>query len=594
MASKPYKVLGQKPANRWALYVAKALALVALLLLFCNWAPALPPACIAVAWTVLSVVSSTVLAYHSVVRKAHKQYMFKSGGLVSKVNNGRAFSLLASFVVSMALMAGLVFELPKWALAEWSMVVAAVPLYLVVCTLVKRFLAKELEAPFQTSKAITWSSGILGVLLCAAYLLVSTLEPVTIYANATDAFMAAKQPFGNSPSALMSETGKLVALVDGLTAYGMSKAAEVSVGAYFAWRLAIVASAWFGVASLIGACSLGLRELKLVFSPLDAFIDQDADFPLVKRFLCVAVALPVVSTLVFIVADWKIAETVDTCEYTAFETVVRDHVGLAVYVLDGKYFDQQKVEGLIEEARQASAHLAEERAEVLTPLVNEAYDRRLENVDDYLDWFYSLPADYERLVQYFTGTVESGMRDQLAQRISNGVDESRFAEQFEQFLTRSEALKARLLAELEQYEVDYVPRWLVVPVETFESNFLDKPLKPTQEFLDASERMGLSVSVGAIAGAIATRAAEKAVAKPFFKKAVAELLEKLAVRGFLAEGGTAIAPGVGTAIGLGVGFIADFLFLKADEAMNRESYRNEITDAIEESRQEMLALVGAA
>ena len=51
--------------------------------------------------------------------------------------------------------------------------------------------------------------------------------------------------------------------------------------------------------------------------------------------------------------------------------------------------------------------------------------------------------------------------------------------------------------------------------------------------------------------------------------------------------GTAAGAVVGTAAGFGV----DFGLLKLDEFMNREQYRQEIVDTIEEGRTEMLALV---
>ena len=594
MPSEANGVFSSEAIRRWGVYFAKAATLFVLLLLLARFAPAMPPVGVAVLWAVLSVASAIGLAYHGVIKKAHRQFMLKSGGFGSRVNGGRTFSLVVAFVVSAALFAGLVFESPKWGLAEWLVIALAIPLYLVVYEAMTRFLSKELEALFLNSKAVLFSCAIVGALLCLAYLVICYLEPATAYTNATQAFMAAKQPFESSPSALLSEVGKFVALVDGLAAYGMSKAAEASIWAYLVWRIVISASAFFGVASLLGTCALEPREMKLVFLPLEAAGDPDADVQPVKHFVVVACALPLALAIAFLAADAKVSELVETEEYTAVEAVVREHAGLVAYVLDGKYYDQLKVRDLIAKARGASADLAAEREAALTPLINEAFDQRVENVDSYLDWYYSLPADYERLVQYFAGTVESGMREQLEQRINENVDESALAEKLEYYLRQSEALKAELQDELQQYEVDAVPEWLIVSTEALNDDFLDKPLAPTESFLEASERMGISVGVGAIAGIIAKRAAEKVLAKPFFKKILAEVLEKLAMRGLLAEGGTLIAPGVGTAIGIGLGFATDYLLLKADEVMNREGYREDIVAAIEESRQEMLALVRAS
>lgn len=574
--------------KRWTPFLVKALVVFAALALVGCFAPVMPPACVALCWAALSAILAVGLVYLAVIRKARKQHAYVSGGLFARVNSGRFLSIIAAFVVAAVCVAGLLLEAPKWGIAQWVVVFAAIPAYVGVYEFVKKRLATQYEPLYQTSKAMLASSAIVCALLCAAYLLLCLLQPAAAFDNITQAYQAVKQPFEASPSALLVETGKLVALVDAVTMYGMAKTAEVSFGVYLVWRVGLCVSAFFGVASLVGTCVLRPDELKLAFQPLDATKDPDASHPVVKRYVAMACVMAIALVAGFLVADAKTAEVVQTEEYTAVESFVRDQVGLAVYVIDGKYYDEQKAKALMQKVGAEAQKLAAEREEVLVPLINEAFDKRVANVDAYLDWYYSLPADYERLAQYFTGTIESGLQEQLQERINQGIDESAFAEKVDYYLERSEALKAELREGLAQYEVADVPDWLVVPVETFDGSFKTGPLAPTQKFLDAGERMGISVGVGAIAGVIATKVAQRIAAKPFFKKIVASLLEKLAIRGLLAAGGTAIAPGVGTAVGVLVGTGTDYLFLKADEAMNRESYKEEIVAAIEESRTEML------
>ena len=199
----------------------------------------------------------------------------------------------------------------------------------------------------------------------------------------------------------------------------------------------------------------------------------------------------------------------------------------------------------------------------------------------------------ELIRDLLAGKRYTALREQLTQRLNEGVDSTELEEKFNYYLEQSTALQEDLMDELHKHEVHAIPEWLIVETTPLEEDFFSEPLAPTQQFLDASQRMGLSAGVGVITGVIAKKAAQKVLGKPFFKKIVAGLLEKLAFRGLLAEGGTAIAPGVGTVIGIAAGSAVDFLFLKADEAMNRESYHDEIVAAIEESRQEMLEAVRA-
>jgi len=185
------------------------------------------------------------------------------------------------------------------------------------------------------------------------------------------------------------------------------------------------------------------------------------------------------------------------------------------------------------------------------------------------------------------------MKQQLEDRINEGVDDTELDEQFEYYLEQSEKLSSDFKAKIAEYEIADVPDWLVVSEGNIDADALFEPIEPSQHFLSESERFGISAGTGVAAGFISAKVTSKILAKPFFKKIVAELSSKLAVRGMLAEGGTIVAPGVGTAIGVGVGIFTDYLFLKSDEAMNRESYKEEIVAAIEEQRAEMLELVQA-
>ena len=585
--------LHSETARRWGAYGAKELVLFGLLFALARFAPAMPPAAIAVCWAALSIVAAIGLAYHFIIRKVHKQYVLQGDGLLSRLNSGRMVRLTIAFMVSAALIAGLMLEAPKWDTPEWVVVAAAIPLYALVHWAFNRFLTREFAEPFQTSKTVQYASATVGALLCLAYGALCLAEPVAAYTSATQAFLGAPQPFAESPSALLADVGRFVALVDGLAAYGVAQVSSASFAGYLACKVVLSASAFFGVASLIGVCALRGRDLKLVFLPLDAAVGERVDAAPIKRCVALACVLPVALAAAFIAADSWVAQVSETQEYTAAETFVRDQAGLAAYVLDGTYYEQQRVKELIAQARESSAELAAEREKALTPLVNAAFDARIQNVDAYLDWYYSLPADYERLIQYFSGTVESGMQERLSELINEGVDETGLNEQMGLYLQKAQELDKELRGKLAEYACEDVPEWLIVASEPLSDDFLDAPLAPTQKFLDAGQRMGLSTGTGVVTGVIAKRVVDKILGKPFFTKIVAGLVEKLGMRGLLAEGGTIIAPGVGTVIGVGAGVVTDYVFLKADEAMNRESYKEEIVRAIEEARTEMLALVRA-
>ena len=579
--------------RRCVAYVVKAAVMLALVYLLARHAPSMPLVGIGLCWAVLSAVSAVGIAYHLVIRKVYRQYILKGEKILARLNGGRMLSFVIAFIASAVLVAGVVLESPKWGQVEWAMIAASIPVFLAVFLLMRQFCIRQYEPLFQTSKTVQWSIGITGALLCLGYLVVILNQPAPGIESATDAFLGAPQPFEGSPSAFLSQAGMLIALVDGITTYGLSQVAGFSIWGYVAWRIVLCASAFFCISNLVGMCILDPGELRSVFVKLDEVKRQEKRPAFVKRYLACACILPVALTVAFVVADAQFAKVVEGEEYTAAESLVRDKVGVAARVIDGKYYDPAQVSALVEEARLASEALAQEREEVLTPLINAMFDQQVANVDSYLDWYYSLPADYSRLVQYFTGTVEESMRTQFEERINAGVDDTELVEQTQYYLEQSQALEEDLREKLAQYEIEGVPEWLIVPEETFGADFFDDPLEANHQFLNAGQRLGLSIGSGAVAGVISAKVTQKILGKTFFKKIVAEVTEKLAAKGLVATAGTLVAPGVGTAIGIGFTFVSDFLFLKADEAANRESYRQEIVGAIEEQRAEMLATVAA-
>lgn len=623
MAEASRSFLRSRAVGRGASYLVKAAVLVGLLYAFGRYAGMLPPAGVAAVWAVLSAVSSLGLAYRHVVRKMIKQQAYyEAGGGLARINNGRFLCLVGSFALSAVFIAGFVLEAPAWEASEWVLVAAAVPVYPLVFLLVYRLMRRQLRPVHRISGAVGWSVWIAGALLCAAYLALCLAQPAATFESAAAAFDSVAQPFADSPSALMREAGVLAAFSDGLAAYGASKAAEVSGAGYLAIKVALNASAFFGVANLLGLCMLGWFELKRVFLPLeagpasDAGADMGADASVVSGASATApapssplraavatfVALPIMLAAAFLVADAMVARAAQTQEYTAAERFVRDQMGLAVFVLDGHYYDQAAVEALLEEVRVASAALSEEAEATLVPLINASFDARLANVDAYLDWYYSLPADYERLVTMVTGTVEDFMRDQFTANIEAGIDDTALEGALQDLAGRAAALEEDTASRLAEFEIAGVPEWLLTGRVPLEPDFMSGALEPSARILSAGERLGLSAGTGIVTGAaakhVAKNLATKVVEKQFFKEFVSKVAGKLGGRAVStvvggAVGtiggplGTVVGAAVGTAAGVGI----DYGMVKLDEWQNRESYREEIVQLIEEERSEMLAAV---
>lgn len=583
--------------RRWMLYALKAVALIGLFCLLSQFAPHMPAICVALFWAALSAVSALGMAYAFVIKKTHKRSKYNEGGLMYRFNEGRVFSLIAAFVLSAVCAAGLILEAPKWGLGIWGLVVAAIPVYAIVFSLVSKRMRKEYAAPYQAASAVKWSGWIVGLLLCAAYAAIVFAQPAAHYASITEAFVATQLPFDDSPSILMSEAGIINSFAEGLVAYGSSEATGDFLPLYVLIRIVFVASSFFGITNMLGTCALEFPEVKRVFAPLDASETQDRHSDLIKRYAVVAGVLPLVLMAVFMGANFKVSEIAGTSEYTPMQSFVRDRAGLAVAQIDGKFYDYKMIEDLIVQTEEKSNALSDEAKAVLVPLINESYDKRIENVDSYLDWYYSLPADYERLVKAVTGTAEEFVEEQFTAKIEAGIDDSAISDAFSEFEGRTEQIKADAESTLQAAEISEIPNmsdWLLETEVTLNTDFLSESMAPVQKFSDTEAMRPL---VGAGAG-LAAGVMTKAITKPFFNKFVTKISTALGSRGLgAAAGGAAgtIAGPLGTiagiAAGTALGVGVDAAMLAFDEMQNRDTYKQEIVDTIEEERAATLALV---
>lgn len=655
----------------WWHYAIKAAAVVALLFLFSRVAAWAPGWCVAVVWAVCSVLLAAGITYHAVVKKTINQAALYAGGMLGRINGGRTFRLIAAFIVSAVGVAGLLVASVGWDAWQWGLAVAAVPLFLLVYMLVDKVVGKEAALLFRASLGVRVSACITGGLLFVASFALFAVQPTPEVTSATEAFLSAENPFASSPSTIMSEAGLAVSYADALSTYGLSRLGELNAfGRYCAQTLLLVSSI-FGLAGLLGTCALDLRELKRVFLPLEkigseqetaARASRGAGVPrsvLLKAPIVAAVVAPLVLVGAFVASDSALAQMKAADELTPAENLVREAFGTTAYVLDGKYYDQQQVQTLMEETTVKTAALSEDARNDLVPRVNAVFDARVANVDSYLDWYYSLGADYERLGNLITGTIESFVADQLTESLEAGVDDSEFVSTLQSYVDQAAAINAEYEEGLANSELIGIPEWLLTSTEAITADFLSGPIEPTQRLLDAGERFGISATVGGVggvaagvatskavggaaekaaasaassagekaaagaagdaaekaAGKQAAKAAEKAVTKnigskivekaagkAFFKAIVSRIGSMLGLRGVGAAvggaAGTLVGPGVGTAVGIAagaaIGVGVDYGLLMLDEAQNRESYKAEIIEAIEEERAEALAKIEQA
>ncbi|MCC6001205.1 MAG: hypothetical protein JJU19_10140 [Pararhodobacter sp.] len=227
---------------------------------------------------------------------------------------------------------------------------------------------------------------------------------------------------------------------------------------------------------------------------------------------------------------------------------------------------QQALNALRAEAL-AETETARLRAE---RLINQGFDSMVAHVDEFLDAYYSLPAEYGRLLAVATGDLEARLRLQLSSALLEG-------EPFAPLETLRAQTEARL-AVLAQREATILAESRVPvgnPAMMRLSDSHPEALSSVFELLSAQQqaavtRLALAGSAGAVSAAVAR-----------------QLVLRLA-RGRVA---TTTARVMTRAGGPLVAVAVDYGLLRLDAYRNRDTFRAEIIEQIEEQRAAALAML---
>ena len=550
-----------------------------------------------------------VHAYFHVVRKASQRFLFEPGRQLSRINSGRTLVFGIAFVAAAICAFGLFCDVLRWNALEWGIVASSAIFYPVAYCVLFRFIggqfAEEFRQPGTTRAAIWVTIGY----LCIAFLAESFAVPVVDYPSAYEAFAAAQQEFGDSPVELLRQLGILSSVAEGMTNWGASQAADTSPYLYAGLKIFLNALSLAAVGSMLGACSISKTELRRMFAD---FPDDTADLAgsgdakpksvLRYYYAVVGACMPVLLLVLLLCVNVHLQEASDHGELSFVKNFASSAVNLTVCIIDGEPYDAQVLQAARDEALDELNKLSAEAKETLVPLVNASFDARIDNIDGYLDDYYSLPADYERLVNLVGGNVEEFAAQRLQERIDSGIDDSELASKLEEYSAQSQAILDRFESAKASSKIEGVPEWLVKSKDVVDATLFDETIEPDRKLLSLGQRFGVSAAAGTAAGvatkAVSKKLIERTVEKQFFKNVVSRITSVLASRaagGVVGAAiGTAAGP-VGTILGAAAGTAAsigvDYALLKVDESQNRESYKEQITDAIEEERAEVLSLL---
>lgn len=547
--------------------------------------------------------------YEAAIAKTLQRGRYLREGLFFRLFSGRLLLGACALMLVMVAAPFLLLRLHVLPQVEWLLLAALVPLQLASFLVCRHLLRKEYRPWLLVAAALDWSRLLCPTLLALIYaaLLLWLREPDAGLGLPAALELAQAQVADINSSHALATLAQFLALVDGSKLWFLANVAAESGGLVF-W--AAVLDFWMVAYFLCRVLSVALlprAEWRRVFGPLS----DERDVPaLAPRRVAMACAL---GTFVTLFVGVPLLSAVET-EVRARPELRQAFAGARMQVerIGTEYFAPGTIAAL-ERARRVALARLEQATAALRTQTDAAFAAMAGNVDLYLDWYYSLGAEYARIGHLLAGDLE----DYMARKFAETLAQEELFRDVERTLAASlvnsaeasalyERLSANLLAQ--NRIADPGPQVLVIQ-ELALTDVLTPPQHP--DLLGVQNRLiasGGGAMAGVLGGAIAGKLVAKVVTKSSFKlatQAAAKLVASKAAGTTLGAGAGAatgaaigsIVPGFGTALGaviggvlggLAVGVGIDKALIEFEEAVGREAFRAELLQALEEARREYL------
>lgn len=258
---------------------------------------------------------------------------------------------------------------------------------------------------------------------------------------------------------------------------------------------------------------------------------------------------------------------------------------------------------------------------MLTQKIDDAFKHMERNVDVFLDWYYSLPADYVRIAKLLTGEFENYLDKQLRLTLNRGEPFEGFESYFLSIRDSDPARRSKYKDVLERI-LSENSITVSDPSDVFVTEKIEDPnafsLNPESAFEIAHQRFKMrgflatgaatpSAVVGIKLGVGVAKAVSKTVVAKGVIKVAAKAIAKVvawsvgvkigsiiggAVGSLVPIAGTVAGAAVGGSVGaLGLAVGVDKLLLEIEETIDRSEFRATLVEALNQERQKMLNAV---
>lgn len=550
--------------------------------------------------------------YAVTIQRIYLTSQFKKLGILHWLFTRRILAYLGWLLWSVFFAFLLLFYLGSADHQEWIAFFAAIPVFAIVYAAFFPLAAREYKPYIAAHKALTWSRWVASLIMAIVFMAFVNHDDINRqYASLQEAVaMESRKLDGATNSILILETNRLLGFIEGMKRYALGSLHSLNTlfyaGIIFLGSLLFFYNIMLGVSSFM----LPVAEYRRVFAPI-----QDTDRPpsvspwtwgIASALTTFFVLFIYVPSTVYVDA-WLRSNPEVVAELQESQQIVIQTVEKI-----GDDYYKPGTAGQIEQAYLDSLSKMESSLGKLRETSDSGFKQMAENVDSYLDWYYSLPGEYERIVALATGALESWMAEKLQDYLMRGNVFGPVQQSIDDVLKNNQQLRQAHLQKVEQIlaenRIEPEENTQIEVVRHTSLNALKEP--PAHSVIvNLENRMLISGGIGtagAITGAIAGKITAKVAGKGILKLGAQAVIKVTAGKAVSALGGAAagaatgmaigsLIPGIGTAIGAAIGGIiggitigltVEKLLLMLEEAFSREEFKQQILEAIEEERKE--------
>lgn len=549
--------------------------------------------------------------YVGVLRKVHDNTLFRKDGWLYSVLSRRLLLAIGWFVWGVVSAFFVMIQLNLYSIKEWMVFALTFPVYSVAFIFCRNLLAKHVQSLHVIRIALTWTRWMVPLVMVAIYAIFAwQMTPVEKAAQPVTLKESIAQKRGHivisGGSAIVDEALQIYSAIEGGVEFVTAKLGELSniLAAFLSVFAAFIVS--YNVCLLLSCLIIPISEYRRLLAPITDLSDP----PPVSFLHVVLLSAVVVFLSIFVYLHGIVAlETwiSQSEKWKAGRKIIEETVIVKVDEIAGEYYKAGTITK-IEDLRTVAWKDSVAAANDLGGKVDEAFAAMEQNVDKYLDWYYSLPAEYMRIAKTLTGSLESHIENQLMEHLNQNDPFRRVSEAMNDVvakhqlaLAKFQAGKERILAE---NKIEVSSKHIRIERMISDHEFSIELAPP--ESITTQNRLASAAAVSVATTLVAKKIVAKVVAKGIFKTAVTAASKLAAAKAAGGAAGAAAGAATGAALGsifpvagtiiggffgaiggifIGVG--VDAALLKLDEEVNRADFKQEILESIASAKNEL-------